>query len=215
MSLILCRASQLLLGFLVWLALAWAGQAPVLAQVRDSAPLPLKAIVAGGEHTCVVTAGGAVQCWGSNVYGQLGNGVVNSLGWLAVDVEGLTSGVQALAAGQAKTCAWTAEGGVQCWGYDGVTPSSPTPRVVERLGSGVQAITAGPSHMCALIEGGGVKCWGANWHGQLGGTRAQQAIPVDVVGLPSGVQVLGLRVCRYLRLNGLRRCSVLGRWFWQ
>jgi alpha-tubulin suppressor-like RCC1 family protein len=75
------------------------------------------ALAAGGNHTCARTSAGAVECWGGNGNGQLGDGTTTER-HTPVAVSGLAGGVAAIAAHDYHTCALTSAGGVKCWGYN-------------------------------------------------------------------------------------------------
>jgi alpha-tubulin suppressor-like RCC1 family protein len=159
-----------------------------------------QAIVAGERFSCALTSAGGVQCWGSNSYGQLGDGTTaNHL--MPEDVTGLTGGVVSIAAGRAFVCALTVAGGVTCWGHnvegqlgDGTAIDRTSPVSVSGLTSGVIALSTGHDHACALTSSGGVKCWGRNTEGQVGdSTNTARPTPVDVTGLASGVRSLSAR----------------------
>ncbi len=164
----------------------------------------VSAVAGGGFHNCALNVSGGVVCWGSNGYGQLGDGTATER-WVPTAVSGLGTGVSAIAPGYMHTCALTA-GGVVCWGNntygelgDGTTTDRWVPTAVSGLGSGVSAITAGRRHTCALTTGGGVKCWGSNANGQLGdGTTTDRWVPTVVSGLGSGVTAVsagGFHTC--------------------
>ena len=165
----------------------------------------------------MLTTGGGVLCAGYDGTGAVGNGATSTSS-LYVAVSGLGSGVVAITAGSAHTCALLDTTGVKCSGYnkygqvgDGSNTDRLTPTAVTGLGSGVAAIAAAGSYTCALLSAGGIKCWGYNGTGQLGdGTVADKTKPTDVVGLASDVSSVAAgstasHTCAVLK-NGSLKC---------
>ncbi len=150
-------------------------------------------------HTCALTSSGSVLCWGSNEYGQLGNGsTANSTA--PVQAVGIPSAAVSVTTGYNSTCALTDAGNVWCWGDNasgqlgnGTFTESRVPiEVLDSAGSaplsGVIAIAAGQYHTCAVSSAGAALCWGDNAKGELGnGNEVASNLPVQVSGLASGV----------------------------
>jgi hypothetical protein len=146
-------------------------------------------VATGAAFACAQRDDGTVRCWGSNVAGQLGNGLTLP-SQSPVGVRGL-GGVTALAAGQRHACAISA-GRVYCWGAndrgqlglatgartcataDGPIPCEPEPTLVQGL-EGVTALSAGAAHTCALASEGITLCWGDGRFGQTGAGSARGA----------------------------------------
>jgi alpha-tubulin suppressor-like RCC1 family protein len=141
------------------------------------------AIAAGGRHTCAVTSGGAVYCWGAGDRLQLGSGGASSQPRLVA----LGGTVRAIAAGQDHTCAVLDDPRqVECWGANdsgqlgigGGNASSP-PQMVVSLND-VVAVALGERHSCSIVDGGSIFCWGLNTDRQV-----DSALLLDEVDTPA------------------------------
>jgi alpha-tubulin suppressor-like RCC1 family protein len=74
-------------------------------------------VAAGWGQTCAVLGDGALDCWGWNFYGQLGEGsTANRKN--PVPVQGLKEKVAVVAGGGGHTCAILESGEVFCWGLN-------------------------------------------------------------------------------------------------
>jgi alpha-tubulin suppressor-like RCC1 family protein len=163
--------------------------------------LTFASLTAGQSHTCGLTATGAAYCWGSNEYGQLGDGTNTSR---TTPVAALAGGLTfaTLVAGDRNTCGLTPAGAAYCWGSNvngtlgtGLTTgpstcaqvgggSNPCSMVPVQVAGGLTfASLTSSGHTCGLTPAGKAYCWGNNYSGQLGANYAtSQAAPVAVDG---------------------------------
>ncbi|HTY96459.1 MAG TPA: hypothetical protein VMB91_05420 [Solirubrobacteraceae bacterium] len=148
--------------------------ATAVVTVRPSGPTNggVKAVAAGGRHTCALLSSGHIDCWGDNTYGQLGVGKLPHLSDTPLEVKGISNAIQVTAT-ERQTCALLSTGHIDCWGEndfgelgDGTQTASAAPVEVAGITDATQ-VTNGPDHACAVLSGGHVDCWGGNG-GQLG-----------------------------------------------
>ncbi|NDG47367.1 MAG: RCC1 repeat-containing protein, partial [Flavobacteriia bacterium] len=152
---------------------------------------------------CAILDNGDLKCWGSDDYGQLGDGGSNTnLNAPSSTAINLGSGRTAVAvsAGQAYTCAILDNGDLKCWGSDGfgrlgdggsnTNTNAPSSTAIN-LGSGrtAVAVSAGVYYACAILDNGDLKCWGYDSNGQLGdggSNTATNAPSSTAINLGSG-----------------------------
>jgi len=175
-------------------------------------PVTLDAVAlslgSGHLHSCAVLPGGDVQCWGSNLFGQLGLGNNGNVGddevpgALVTDVVGV---VDRVVGGSGHTCVVSNTGAVRCWGNNesgqlgqGDTDDIDLPDDIAAIALGVAAVEVGTgdAHTCARTVDGDIYCWGLGDNGRLGYADTEtigddeapsEAGPVDIGG--SAIQI--------------------------
>ena len=140
---------------------------------------------------CAIVQGGAVECWGSNARGALGDGGTEQNSNVPVVVKAVAGAVSLSSDGEGY-CALLVRGTAMCWGgntggcpimqvgenqctdipnyVDGLLGDggseleSGVPVMVRGLTGAVRLVSDGSGY-CALLSNGGVDCWGSNSSG--------------------------------------------------
>ena len=148
---------------------------PVPTLVGLSPAHAATAVTTGDVHTCAMLDNATTQCWGDNVYGELGHptAVDSTTHHMVPSATPLT---------------------VQ---YDTDPLPGPTHVSLADL-SGFKAVSSGQYHTCALMADQSVACWGNNHRAQLGAdpnpltsTLEDAAYAVPVVGLAGPASAVG------------------------
>jgi alpha-tubulin suppressor-like RCC1 family protein len=196
---------------------------------------PVRQIVAGDSHTCVLLTNGEVRCWGRGHKGQLGLANQVSLGdelnlgddELPASVPSIDLGGPALqlaAGGGRFTCAVLSNRDVRCWGVGdhgqlglgGIISTDnenigddETPASVRPIDVGAPAefVAAGSNHACVLTSTGEVRCWGRGSSGRLGYGNTDNIGDNETPASAGNVLLEGRAI--YLSLGGVHSCAVL------
>lgn len=165
-------------------------------------------MAAGSNHTCALTPGNTLRCWGYNSSGQVGNGTTSAAVVRPATVAGVTIPIDEIGGGRLHTCIRAHGNRIHCWGNAangrtgiGNTQTSPGYATYPLPISGLRAPVAQLSFrgytMCALTRIGSVSCWGNNDNGQIGDGLSlphadliQQSGPRDVAGLGPGTTMI-------------------------
>lgn len=162
------------------------------------------AVDVGDGYSCAIRGDHSVWCWGTGIFGQLGNGDTTHDHNTPDQVTGITTAVQ-ISTGSNTACAVLMDGTAECWGLNhhgtlGAGPGthsnctdgtgsydcSGTPVAVMGVTDATQ-VAVGTAHACVLHATGDVDCWGLNDDhetGQISGTTG-----VDDVSMPSHVNI--------------------------
>ncbi|MBI4681978.1 MAG: PKD domain-containing protein, partial [Nitrospirae bacterium] len=142
-------------------------------------------IAAGFAHSISLKSNGTLWAWGSNSFGQLGDGSTTDTS-APVQV-GTDNKWVAISAGDNYTIALKSNGTLWAWGSnsfgqlgDGTTTDTSTP-VQIGIETNWIAISAGSNHTVALKSNGTLWAWGSNSFGKLGdGSTTDISTPVQI-----------------------------------
>jgi alpha-tubulin suppressor-like RCC1 family protein len=129
----------------------------------------------GYSHTLLLTSSGEVYAWGSNYYGQIGNGC-NEDQNTPIKVNGFNNErIVMISCGGYHSMVVTESGRIYSWGYNywgqlgsGNTVDSNAPKLIEMEAIIIKRISCGRNHSLLLSNNGVIYAFGDNLQGQIG-----------------------------------------------
>lgn len=167
----------------------------------------------GEAFSCGLSESGAIACWGSNAFGNFGDGSTSAKStpssggggdtdWLSID------------AGRRHVCAVKSNGKGFCWGANGngqlghgSTANASSPVEVSGARQWL-TLSAGAEHSCGVTTSHALYCWGLNSSSQLGdGTTTARTTPVPIGNTSdwATVDAGGVSTCA-VKMSGERWC---------
>lgn len=138
-------------------------------------------IVATANCSFAIDNNDSLWAWGSNSFGQLGDGTDNMRLYAVEIMEDVVS----VATGGNHTLAIRKDGSLWAWGSNnfgqlgnGTTKSSLVP---EKVMDDVVSTAAGINFSLAVTTGGAIYAWGNNTYGQLGADISNQLSPAMII----------------------------------
>ena len=189
----------------------------------------------GEDHTCALMDSGAVKCWGSAFFGELGTGDRDDRGDRAEDMGaslvtvdlGVSVDPVALEVYENHNCVLLGDGTVKCWGRNhygilGLGDSEHRGDDPGEMGANLPTVDLGPSRTvadlstgdhfnCAVFDDGAAKCWGRSTYGQLGlGVTNNHGDHADELGDDLPVLDLGTgRSVKSIASGKYHSCAIL------
>ena len=153
---------------------------------------PASSVCVGATHACALLTTGQVECWGTNLFGLLGDGTTVSR-TKAARVRDVDNAKE-IVCSNGHTCARLGDGSVACWGIntngqlgDGTRDDRLAP-VHPKL-EPVIALAAGVGFTCAIARDGRVWCWGY----QAGPGDVDLDTPTIIAGIRGATAITAFR----------------------
>jgi alpha-tubulin suppressor-like RCC1 family protein len=160
-----------------------------------------------GGLKCTIPNDGIPACWGTNYYGQIGNGERGDDAALvptSPDFTGVLSGKTAkeIVIGNSSTCIIASDDQVYCWGENGngqlgngSTTDSNIPVAVTTSGvlngKTIKELKSAADTTCVIASDDKLYCWGSGRFGALAnGSTANSTTPIAVAGGALGAKTI-------------------------